>query len=440
MSNNELRNKIEAVKKALKAIHQGVGIEDLKRNYGEILGQVSPIEIPLIEQELVKEGISVDEILKLCDLHVALFRDYLQPRELNEVPVGHPLYLFMRENEYILKQSEVLSLYASSLLKARESNEVAKYLSNIESVLQELRKIRLHYRKLQMAVFPYLEKRGIVAVPRVLWAREDQVILKIRELSNLLGKVCEDLSNELLTRELANKAVELAREVSEVVFRENKILYPALWALLTEGEWAAIYEIASDLGWLVSTEGKWVAKDKPVMPYELIPIMTNEQLEKLPKEFKDVISRGIQLDTYQIRGGGDLDVGTGFLSVEEFKALFRSLPVEVTYANLDDRVKFYSVSFLHKGFARTKTIVGRRLEYCHPPRLEAMVKNIAKEVKESRAPYREFWTRMGDRIIRVLIVPVKDDKGNVLGVAEVVEDLTNVVNNPEEIKRKVMVL
>ncbi len=440
MSNNELRNKIEAVKKALKAIHQGVGIEDLKRNYGEILGQVSPIEIPLIEQELVKEGISVDEILKLCDLHVALFRDYLQPRELNEVPVGHPLYLFMRENEYILKQSEVLSLYASSLLKARESNEVAKYLSNIESVLQELRKIRLHYRKLQMAVFPYLEKRGIVAVPRVLWAREDQVILKIRELSNLLGKVCEDLSNELLTRELANKAVELAREVSEVVFRENKILYPALWALLTEGEWAAIYEIASDLGWLVSTEGKWVAKDKPVMPYELIPIMTNEQLEKLPKEFKDVISRGIQLDTYQIRGGGDLDVGTGFLSVEEFKALFRSLPVEVTYANLDDRVKFYSVSFLHKGFARTKTIIGRRLEYCHPPRLEAMVKNIAKEVKESRAPYREFWTRMGDRIIRVLIVPVKDDKGNVLGVAEVVEDLTNVVNNPEEIKRKVMVL
>lgn len=440
MSNNELRNKIETVKKVLKAIHRGVGIEDLKRDYGEVLGRISPVEIPLIEQELVREGVSVDEILKLCDLHVALFRDYLQPRELNEVPVGHPLYLFMKENEYILKHSETLSLYASSLLKAQGVDEVARYLSNVELVLQELRKIRLHYRKLQMAVFPYLERRGIIAVPRVLWGREDQVVLKIRELYNLLGRVRDDLSNEFLIKELADKAVELAREVGEVVFRENKILYPALWALLTEGEWAAIYEMASDLGWLVSTEGRWVAKDKPVMPYELTPVMTDEQLGKLPKEFKDIISRGVQVDTYQIKGEGDLDVGTGFLSVEEVKALFRSLPVEVTYANLDDRVKFYSVSFLHKGFARTKTIVGRRLEYCHPPRLEAMVKNIAKEVKEGRAPYKEFWTKMGDRLIRVLITPVKDDEGNVLGIAEIVEDLTDVVNNPEDIKKKVVIL
>jgi hypothetical protein len=120
--------------------------------------------------------------------------------------------------------------------------------------------------------------------------------------------------------------------------------------------------------------------------------------------------------------------------------MFRALPVEVTYAGKDGRVRFYSESMFHKGFVRTKTIIGRRFGYCHPPRLEETVKRVFKEVVSGDKPYREFWTRSGDRIIRVLITPVKNEDDEILGVLEIVEDLTDVVNNPEKIKEEIVVL
>ncbi|MCX8183575.1 MAG: DUF438 domain-containing protein, partial [Crenarchaeota archaeon] len=93
----------KAVREILKELHRGEDIEEIIRRFGNILSQVSPTEIPLIEQQLVKEGIPVEEMLKLCDLHVALFREYLQPRELKGVPNGHPLDALIKENDWILK-------------------------------------------------------------------------------------------------------------------------------------------------------------------------------------------------------------------------------------------------------------------------------------------------------------------------------------------------
>ncbi|MEM3998904.1 MAG: histidine kinase, partial [Ignisphaera sp.] len=60
--------------------------------------------------------------------------------------------------------------------------------------------------------------------------------------------------------------------------------------------------------------------------------------------------------------------------------------------------------------------------------------------KAGKAEYREFWTRQGDRILRVLIVAVKNDRGEYLGTLEIVEDFTDVINNVEEIKKKIVVL
>ncbi|MEM0043030.1 MAG: PAS domain-containing protein, partial [Thermofilaceae archaeon] len=166
-----------------------------------------------------------------------------------------------------------------------------------------------------------------------------------------------------------------------------------------------------------------------------------EQVEKLPQEFRIMaLSQGLQPDTYEIRSEGDLDLGTGFLSPEEVKALFRALPIEITYANKDDRIRFFTESVFHQRFVRARTIIGRRLEYCHPPRLEGAVRKVVDEIKMGKADYREFWTRIGDRIVRVLIVGVKNEEGELLGTVEIVEDFTDVINNPEEIRKKIIVL
>jgi len=434
--------KLELVKTILKDLHRGVGVDELKERFKQVLETVSPFEIPLIEQELVKEGIPITDILKLCDLHVELFREFLQTRELGNVPIGHLVYFLIKENELLLKESEILEMLSMVLSGSVERGEAVKYLSELAAVLRELRKVKYHYRKIQMLLFPYLERRGIVAVPRVLWGREDQVVVKLRELEEVVDSLLNEQNVEGTVKDLARRAQELAREISELVFRENKILYPAALTLLSEGEWVAIAEEAGKFPWLVQIDSRvWNPAEKPVMPYEFATTVSEEQIEKLPPEFKFMaISRGVEPDNYEIRRGGDLDLGTGFLDTEELRGLFRALPIEITFANRDDRVKFYSESMLSRGFDRARTIIGRRVEFCHPPRLELTVRKVIDSLKRGEAPYREFWTKSGDRILRVIIVPIKNDTGEIIGTAEVVEDLTEVINKAEEIKEKVVVL
>jgi DUF438 domain-containing protein len=444
MSTNDLdlNMKAKSVVEILKELHSGKSIEELKDKYKRIISAISPFEIPLIEQQLVKEGVRIEEILNLCDLHVELFKDTLNSREIKDIPKGHPLDLLLRENDLILKQSEILAVYASALLKSQEESgsDAKNIVARIKDVVLKLMNIKLHYRKIQMLIFPYLERRGIIAPTRVLWGREDQVRTKLRQLLEFLDRL-ENRFDPVLITEMGNRALELAREISELVFRENKILYPTVQTLLSEGEWAAISTIAEKIGYIVETKGEKLSINaKPILPYEADTGLPQEKVDSLPTEFRMMItSQGINPDSYVVKGAGDIDLDTGFLDTEEIKAVFKALPLEITFANSDDRVKFFSESFLHKGFVRTKTIIGRRLEYCHPPRLESIVKKTVDEVKRESG-HREFWTKMGDRVIRVLIVPVKSREGKYIGSVEIVEDLTGVVNNPEEVKKRITVV
>ena len=428
------RWKLELVKSLLKKIHEGADPESLKKEFGEVLAKVNPAEIPIIEQQLVKEGVSIQELLKMCDIHVALFRDYLAGRELKSVPEGHPLDLLLRENELILKWAEQLGVIANALANA-SNGEAAPLLQQLRALLSNLRAVRTHYRKIQMLLFPYLERRGIVAVPRVLWGREDQAILKLRAL---LKKVEGELPPEE-ARALAKEAAGLASELAELVFRENKILFPALWALLTEGEWAAVAEEAKKIGYLVKVEGGWRPRAEPILPYQSEPRVEEGSLERLPPDFR-AVAAGAEPDRYELVREGDLDLGTGFLSHEEVRGIFGALPIEVTFTDASDRVRFYSDGRLPPVFVRTRTILGRNLLYCHPPRLERLVRETLEALKRGEADYKEFWTRIGDRVVRVFISAVRDEKGRYQGAVEVVEDFTEALKNPEEVLKKVVVL
>jgi PAS domain S-box-containing protein len=431
------KGKIEALKEVLKALHRGESIGELKQRFKDTLKDISPFEIPLVEQELIREGIPVEEILELCDLHVELLRDALHPSELKDVPKGHPLDTLSSENEYIVKLAESLNVYANILSRADQS-EAISYLKAIRDIVAKLRGLRLHYRKIQMLIFPYLERRGITAIPRVLWSREDQIMVKLRELSMLLEKGLADPGG--YASKIAGKAMDIAREISDLVFREEKILFSAIWILLSEGEWAAIHEVAMDIGYLVSVDAEWIPRSKPILPYEVNGVVPEDQIEKLPQEFRSVALAALSPDTYRVRSEGDIEFKTGFLSREEVEALFKHLPIEVTYADENDRVVFFSESISRRGFTRTKTIIGRRIEYCHPPRLERFVRNVVDELKSGRSDYKEYWTGIGNRIVRVIVSAVRDNSGRYLGILEIVEDLTDVVNNPDEVRKMLIVL
>jgi len=120
--NINLNRKLEVLKSLLKEIHKGGDIGVLKQRFREILKDVKPWEIPFLEQELIKEGVSVFEIIRLCDLHVELFREtLLKHRGLSELPDSRPLLDFIKENQEIIRDAEILDLYLRALNSEKDN-------------------------------------------------------------------------------------------------------------------------------------------------------------------------------------------------------------------------------------------------------------------------------------------------------------------------------
>ena len=85
-------NKKKMLKELIKNLHAGVSIEEAKEKFKDILQETGPSEISQVEQELINEGVPVEDIRKLCDVHLAVFRESLEKQE-TVVPQGHPIFL-----------------------------------------------------------------------------------------------------------------------------------------------------------------------------------------------------------------------------------------------------------------------------------------------------------------------------------------------------------
>ena len=207
-----------------------------------------------------------------------------------------------------------------------------------------------------------------------------------------------------------------------MVFRENKILYPALKTLLTEGEWVAIKQQEEDFGFYKVKPKEWKSNAKPLHPYEIKVDITQEQLQKLPEEIKIMIKEA-KPDTSKIEREGDIKMDTGYMLPEEINALLETLPFGITFIDKNDRVRFFSG---HRIFKRTPSVLGRPVQLCHPPKSVHIVEKILKAFKDGSRNKADFWIKMGDRFIYILYIPVRDENGEYLGTLEIEQDITEL--------------
>lgn len=411
--------KKKKIKEMLKRLQKGDDVEKVKKEFVDVLSSISPLEIPIIEQELVKEGISPREIALMCDIHVEVFRNAVSgaEKEILNLPPGHPLRNFYDENLEIMKDAEQLNLYVS-MLKEGPNLEA---IDNLKYLLSEMRKIGFtHYNREEMLLFPYLERRGLSAVPSVLWRKHDEIRYGIRRVLKLFEK------DDELWKKLRDNVPAVASAILDMVFRENNILYPTALALLSEGEWAAIKEEEEEIGFYKITPKKdWTPKEKPVYPYEISPTLDGETLLSLPYEVRKAVEgKDINPDTHKIKRNGDLDLNTGFLSSEEIDAIFRHLPVDISFIDKDDRVRFFSGG--HRIFTRTKSVIGRKVQLCHPPKSVHIVNKILRAFKSGERNFAEFWINMGGRTIYIKYIPVRNRDGEYIGTLEITQDITDL--------------
>lgn len=92
-----LENKKKDLKKLIAQLHSGLPPEEAKRRFSKVLQGITPLEISKIEQELIQEGMPREEIQRLCDVHLAVFREQLEKQKLEITPEPPPLTSVLEE-------------------------------------------------------------------------------------------------------------------------------------------------------------------------------------------------------------------------------------------------------------------------------------------------------------------------------------------------------
>jgi len=122
---------------------------------------------------------------------------------------------------------------------------------------------------------------------------------------------------------------------------------------------------------------------------------------------------------------GMLQFETGSLSKEEVEAVLDSLPVDISFIDKEDRVKYFNKAE-GRIFVRTKAVIGRKVQLCHPQKSVHVVNRILEAFKIGKKDVAEFWINLNDRLILIRYFAVRDKNGKYLGTVEVTQDITDI--------------
>ena len=389
INNREYRQKV--LKELIMELHAGKTVEEVKSRFEELIKGVSASEISEMEQALIMEGMPVEEIQRLCDVHAAVFKgsieDIHKVRKPDETP-GHPVHTFKLENRELEKLiNERLKPHLAGFRASDNSENIYKLLEDINLLLD----IDKHYSRKENLLFPYMEKYGITAPPKVMWGVDDEIRAAIKELKGML----QDYKGE--KEQVYTKADEAAGRVIEMIFKEENILFPMVLETLTEDEWMTIESESDETGYcLTEPRGKW----KP--------------------ERTDVEEK--QKETGQTAADGYLKFETGLLTAKEISLMFNSLPIDITFVDKDGAVKYFSQG-KERIFPRTKAIIGRQVHNCHPPASVHIVEKLVEDFKTGKKDSESFWIKMGGRYVYIRYFAIRDDNGDYAGTMEVTQDI-----------------
>lgn len=391
INNREYRQKI--LKEIIKELHSGKTVEEVKPKFEKNFKGVSVNEISQLEQALIKEGIPVEEIQRLCDVHAALFKGSIEEihrqQKPEEIP-GHPIHTFKLENRAIEKLilEKMRPDLEEFLARDTEENRL-KLLEDLNQLLD----IDKHYSRKENLIFPYLEKYGITAPPKVMWGVDDEIREELKQVKNLL---IDYKGNKEKVKEELNKALT---KVTEMIFKEENILFPMVLETLSEEEFLAIAEESDEIGYcLIQPEKQW----RPVN----VNVESKEPEEKLSPH-------------------GYIKFETGILTPKEISLIFNHLPVDITFVNKEGIVKYFSQG-KERIFARTKSVIGRKVENCHPPASVHIVNKLVEDFKAGVKDHEDFWIKLGDNFVYIRYFAVRDEKGEYQGTLEVTQNIKSI--------------
>jgi uncharacterized protein len=379
---DERKKKI--VSDVIRRLHQGLPAEEAKAVIQREVGKLTSAEITGIEQSMIDDGVPADEIRRFCNVHALLFESALEESVKSPDSPAHPVNRLKAENKAIAE-------LVSQVRAAADGGNLAA----VEAGLKRLSGVTAHYAIKENALFPHLERHGFSGPSKVMWAKHDEV-------RALLKKV-------LAGPPSAGDLKALLDEVQGMIFKEESILYPAALERLEASEWMEVLRSCEQIGFPF-IDGLDVHQDLPdtagVPPAApaAMPAASAPPVEAV---------------------AGDITLPTGRFSVRELEAFLNTLPMDITFVDAEDQVRYFSQG-KDRIFVRATSVIGRKVQNCHPPASVDKVIRIVEDFRSGKRDHADFWITLNGRFVHIRYFAVRDAGGTYLGTLEVTQDLTDL--------------
>ena len=385
----------QVLKTLIRRLHEGATVQEVQADFALLLQDVGATEVAEMEQALIGGGIPESEVKPLCDVHVAVFRESLDALPPPESVPGHPIHTFRAENEAVV---EVLDQLKASVA-ALQAAPGLETMRAVQQALQKLRRYEAHYLRKENILFPYLEQKGFYGPSSVMWAIHDDIRAGWKGLGELLGERPGDLA--AFARQLAEALAPIDTAIREMCYKEENILFPTALEKLNDEEWAAIRAQEDEIGYAYVQPGDaWPPAELAARVQEAAPPAPEAAGSAIP-----------------------LDVGA--LTAAQINLLLTHLPVDVTFVDEKDEVRYFSET-RERIFPRSPAIIGRKVQLCHPPASVHRVQQILDDFRTGKRDQAEFWIQMSGLFVHIRYFALRDQQGAYRGTLEVSQELSHL--------------
>ena len=397
---NNSENRKELLKHMILQLHKGEAPEAIKTQLTNLLKGIPYDEVVEVEQELIKEGLPVAEVLKLCDIHAMVLDGNIDHTDAKAIPAGHPVDTFKKENRELEKLVLQLNSIYENVKRTAGSNSdevIDTSVMQMLSIFNALMDVDKHYRRKENLLFPFLETKGITGPPTVMWGKHDETRASLKNaievLQNSEGATAAEMV-DIIDIVLSHAS----KSVTDMIMKEDEILFPMAMDELTDQEWYDVLQQTNEIGYcLFDPTDEWVPEN--------VETGTGE----IGKEF----------------AGGMVRLPSGSFNIQELTLLLNTLPIDVTFVDKNDKVKFFTQG-PHRIFDRNRAILGRDVRMCHPPHSMHIVDQILNDFKSGKENAAPFWIQMGPRFIYITYLPLRDKDNDYMGTIEFSQDLTEL--------------
>ncbi|WP_352421072.1 PAS domain-containing protein [Proteiniphilum sp.] len=375
--------------------------DEAKSRMKNEVGRISPEEFAAAEQLLKDEDPDEcrnENVRTMLDI----FEGLIQPDEPG-LPYGHPIEAYLRENK---KMKELLRKGDELLQKPFILNP---WLELMEQVIQ----YKVHFSRKQNQLYSALERQGFDRPSTTMWVYDDEIRDEMNTALEILrnGNVNPEFFFDAYTR--------MTVDLRDLMEKEEMILYPTSLKLIPDDEFEEMKSGDREIGFFLidmpgldhrssAKEGESEETGQAGLMDDLALLLAKygKNIETAPKD-------------------SVLDVAEGKLTLDQINLIFRHMPVDLSYVDENDLVKFYTDTE-HRVFPRSSGVIGREVRNCHPPKSLHAVEEIIEKFRSGEQSKAEFWINKPDLFIYIVYVAVRDKDGTFRGVLEMMQDCTHI--------------